>query len=969
MQKERVIKIDRLIPFLAILAVFINSASASLGGLGVLDQQSTDCQTTTQVCGNDYKTYFNSCIAQQAGVSVLYEGECKVCSTVRVKDCLNYANCEVTTTTFNLFGFIPITRKVCTAKKASSTGEGTSNIGFRLASWECSDLSSLTAGDSTSCKSWERWYGYAEGYCAGKCSDSTAKCGVDSFSVSEQCSLTSQPVCGNGICESGETTTNCPHDCKTASKCGNGICDSGETTTNCPQDCKAASQCGDGIKDSNEECDGNDFGTTSKDCKIFDSKYSSGSLKCTSCKIDTSDCKTASKCGNGICDSGETTTNCPQDCHISPMTVSISASPSEVLPGQSATLIWSSTGATSCFASGDWSGDKPTSGALAITQGNGAQTNRYYLTCTGSKGSVTNEAYVIFTSKPLPVSISISPSTTLAPGTPFTLTWSASNSNGATQCDPFASYPYGTASSWVLSGMQKPSSGSWSGQADVTGEYGIQCHNGPYSGSQDHSAAVLLTVAPSGPPPTISSATYESNGLTIKGTGFVGSNVVKFGSLTFVNGVGANANSNTANQIFTVFTANIGTYDVSVSNANSVSNTVQVTVGNAQPQQPGPIPDPSTAQFIVKAAWGSGADMPALQGTIPTYLNGDYIIFVWGSLLQKGVVFDFYKSDGAIQTFSDLPAIATADSLDQACPPFSFGEAQGVGKCATAYYLSFGPTGTPDTSLFRARNPDGSVSNFIKLDLHASGSYASNPFIIGATVDGVYGTMGVAAAATQDQSHSIDVYGMNFKSGDSVVLENLCTFPNVETCGPLNRATLPVTYLSPGHVKFTFTPLGWGKACASGFCGLQYKFQVVKDPALAFSNDNMPYNVGLIASYPAGTSLLNVQKSVTPISGHIGTNFKFCNQAGLRDGYLVMTAQNGVRTIVKTQPAESNCETFTMGSSITADQGGMTGDPFYPKTFTVVPGFYVFDVWYRYTESATSITGLPQDHWQIRITH
>ncbi len=46
-------------------------------------------------------------------------------------------------------------------------------------------------------------------------------------------------VCGNRICQAGETSTNCPSDCS-AGQCGNGVCESGETITSCPTDCKAA---------------------------------------------------------------------------------------------------------------------------------------------------------------------------------------------------------------------------------------------------------------------------------------------------------------------------------------------------------------------------------------------------------------------------------------------------------------------------------------------------------------------------------------------------------------------------------------------------------------------------------------------------------------------------------------------------------------------------------------------------------
>lgn len=41
--------------------------------------------------------------------------------------------------------------------------------------------------------------------------------------------------CGNGICEPGESNSNCIQDCP--SFCGNSFCDVGETDANCPQDC------------------------------------------------------------------------------------------------------------------------------------------------------------------------------------------------------------------------------------------------------------------------------------------------------------------------------------------------------------------------------------------------------------------------------------------------------------------------------------------------------------------------------------------------------------------------------------------------------------------------------------------------------------------------------------------------------------------------------------------------------------
>ncbi len=54
------------------------------------------------------------------------------------------------------------------------------------------------------------------------------------------------PPCGNGVCDAGENTDNCPSDCP---PCGNGICNDNENAWSCPNDCNI---CGDGICGPNE---------------------------------------------------------------------------------------------------------------------------------------------------------------------------------------------------------------------------------------------------------------------------------------------------------------------------------------------------------------------------------------------------------------------------------------------------------------------------------------------------------------------------------------------------------------------------------------------------------------------------------------------------------------------------------------------------------------------------------------------
>src|SRR3954469_699196 len=75
-----------------------------------------------------------------------------------------------------------------------------------------------------------------------------------------------------------------------------------------------------------------------------------------------------------------------------PQTVSLTANPTSVTSGGASTLTWSSTNATSCTASGDWSGAKATSGS----QSTGALTasGNFTLTCTGAGGSASASATV-----------------------------------------------------------------------------------------------------------------------------------------------------------------------------------------------------------------------------------------------------------------------------------------------------------------------------------------------------------------------------------------------------------------------------------------------------------------------------------------------------------------------------------------------------------------------------------------------
>jgi len=80
-------------------------------------------------------------------------------------------------------------------------------------------------------------------------------------------------------------------------------------------------------------------------------------------------------------------------------TVTLSASPTSIISGSSSTLTWSSTSATSCTASGAWTGTKTTSGTQSVSP---TTTSTYTLACTGTGGSAARSATVTVTTTVTP---------------------------------------------------------------------------------------------------------------------------------------------------------------------------------------------------------------------------------------------------------------------------------------------------------------------------------------------------------------------------------------------------------------------------------------------------------------------------------------------------------------------------------------------------------------------------------------
>ncbi len=126
-----------------------------------------------------------------------------------------------------------------------------------------------------------------------------------------------------------------------------------------------------------------------------------------------------------------------------PPTVSLAANPANVIVGGSTVLTWTSTNATSCTATGDWSGNRNLNDTETLGPIN---TNRsYMLTCTGNGGTASDSVTVTASAPSAPiVNLSANPLNVAYDGSTI-LSWSTSNVDTCT------------------------ASGSWTGSQNISG--------------------------------------------------------------------------------------------------------------------------------------------------------------------------------------------------------------------------------------------------------------------------------------------------------------------------------------------------------------------------------------------------------------------------------------------------------------------------------------------------------------------
>ena len=237
-------------------------------------------------------------------------------------------------------------------------------------------------------------------------------------------------------------------------------------------------------------------------------------------------------------------------------TVTLTAAPTDVASGASSTLSWSSTDATSCAASGGWTGSLAPSG----THSTGALTasTGYSLICSGLGGaSPATTVTVSVTAAPVnpapTVTLTAAP-TAVARGAASTLTWTSTN---ATECK--------ASGAWT--GLLASTGSKSSGAVTLNSTFSLQC-TGPGGTSAVATAAVNV----------IPTATLSANPLS------VASGAASTLTWSSANATACTATGGWAGALATAGTQSTGaltatkTYSLTCNGAGGNSATANVTV-------------------------------------------------------------------------------------------------------------------------------------------------------------------------------------------------------------------------------------------------------------------------------------------------------------------------------------------------------------------------------------------------------
>jgi plastocyanin len=275
--------------------------------------------------------------------------------------------------------------------------------------------------------------------------------------------------------------------------------------------------------------------------------------------------------------------------------------------GASTTITWSSTGATSCTASGSWSGTLATSGTQTLKP-TAAGTDTYSLTCSNTSGAskpttatltVTNATGTV----PAAPTLTLDP-TSIAVGATTTITWSSSN---ATSCT--ASESSSSAGDWTGT---KTTNGNQTLTPAAAGSYTytLKCANATGT-SSPATATLTVTAGTGGTPPAAPTLTLGAASITL-------------GASTTITWSSANATSCTASGSWSGTLATSGTQTLKPTAVDSYTYTLKCANATGTSS-------PTTATLKVAAATTTAPATPSLHLASTTIAAGTTTTITWSS--------------------------------------------------------------------------------------------------------------------------------------------------------------------------------------------------------------------------------------------------------------------------------------------------------------------------------------------------
>jgi len=187
------------------------------------------------------------------------------------------------------------------------------------------------------------------------------------------------------------------------------------------------------------------------------------------------------QCTNAAGSSAPTTVTL--DVVAKPTITSFTATPTSIAAGGSSTLSWASTNASTCTASGSWSGTQATDGTETETP-KADGTYKFTLTCANGAVASAPSTVMLTVTAPTPTATLTASASSIVVGSTATLTWVSTN---ATSCTASGSW----SGTLATSGSQTVAP-----TATGTDTYSLTCSNGTASSSPS-AATITVTSNPS----------------------------------------------------------------------------------------------------------------------------------------------------------------------------------------------------------------------------------------------------------------------------------------------------------------------------------------------------------------------------------------------------------------------------------------------------------------------------------------